>query len=152
MIIFQSFENGKTILSSQAIQKQVGTKYAPMDIAFVFFLMFSIVFIFLLLFNNSCPHFPPLLSLALPTPTSHFPPLILPPFGFVHGSFILIPWQPFPVFPLLSQSPQPSGYCQFVLYFNVSGSILLACLFCWLSSTFRWDHMVFVFHHLAYFI
>ena len=23
----------------------------------------------------------------------------------------------------------PSGYCQFVLYFNVSGYILLACLF-----------------------
>ena len=26
-----------------------------------------------------------------------------------------------------------------------------ACLFCWLCSTYRWDHMVFVFHHLAYF-
>ena len=25
-----------------------------------------------------------------------------------------------------------SGYCQFVLNFNVSGSIFLACLFCWL--------------------
>ena len=47
--------------------------------------------------------------------------------------------------------PLPSGYCQFVLYFNVSCYILLACLFCWLGSTGRWDHMVFVFHSLAYF-
>ena len=30
-----------------------------------------------------------------------------------------------PIIPL----PLPSGYCQFVLYFNVSGYILLACLF-----------------------
>ena len=40
---------------------------------------------------------------------------------------------------------------QFVLYFHISGSILLACLFCCLGSTYRWDHMVFVFHQLAYF-
>ena len=26
-----------------------------------------------------------------------------------------------PLFPLLSLSPVPSGYCQFVLYFNISG-------------------------------
>ena len=32
--------------------------------------------------------------------------------------------------PLLSLSPLLSGYCQFVLYFNVFGCILLACLFC----------------------
>ena len=24
-------------------------------------------------------------------------------------------------------------------------------LFCWLGSTYKWNHMVFVFHHLAYF-
>ena len=52
-----------------------------------------------------------------------------------------------PVIPL----PYPSGYCQFVLYFNVSGNILLTCLFCWLGSTYRWDHTVFVYHCLAYF-
>ena len=33
-----------------------------------------------------------------------------------------------PLFPSLSLSPLPSGYCQFVLYFNVSGYILLLCL------------------------
>ena len=38
-----------------------------------------------------------------------------------------------------------------LFFISVSGYILLACLFCWLRSTYRWDHMVFVFHHLAYF-
>ena len=32
--------------------------------------------------------------------------------------------------PLLSLSTLLSGNCQFVLYFNVCGCILLACLFC----------------------
>ena len=39
----------------------------------------------------------------------------------------------------------------FGLYFNVSSCILLAYLFCWLGSTYKWDHMVFVFPLLAYF-
>ena len=38
-----------------------------------------------------------------------------------------------------------------VCSFNVCGYILLACLFCWLGSIYRWDHVVFVFHFLAYF-
>ena len=41
--------------------------------------------------------------------------------------------------PLLSLSSLFSGNCQFVLYFSVSGCILLACLFCWLGSMYRWD-------------
>ena len=81
-----------------------------------------------------------------PTTQPHLPPLILPLFGFVHESFIHVPWWPFPFFPLLSPFPFPSGYCPFVLYFNVSGCILLACLFCWLGSTYRWDNRAFVFH------
>ena len=32
--------------------------------------------------------------------------------------------------PIITSSPIPSGYCQFVLHFNVSGYIFLACLFC----------------------
>ena len=54
--------------------------------------------------------------------------------------------------PLLSPiilSPILSGYCEFVLHFNVSGCILLACLFCWLCFTDWWDHMIFVLHCLA---
>ena len=92
----------------------------------------------------SCHHFPP------PHPPP--PPTLNPsPFGFVHGSFTHVPWRPFSFIPMLSPSPLPSGYYQFVLYFNVPGYIFLACLFCWLGSTDRWDHMVFVFHRLGYF-
>ena len=83
-------------------------------------------------------------------PTPHLPPSILPPFDFVRGSFIHVPWRPFSFFPLLSPFPLPSGYCQLVLYFNVFGHILLACLLCWLGSTYRWGHTVFVFHCLTY--
>ena len=37
-------------------------------------------------------------------------------------------------FPLIIPSHLPSGYCQIVLNFNVSGYILLAFFFCWLCS------------------
>ena len=100
-----------------------------------------------MLFKCSCPHFPTTTYFPLPH-ASRLPPSILPSSGFVHGSFIHVPWWPFPFFPPLSPSPLPSGYCHFVLYFNVSGCILLAC---WLGSTYRWDHMVSVFHCLSYF-
>ena len=106
------------------------------------FLYFLILIVFIVV-QVSCLHFP--------CTTFPAPPSILPHFGFVYGSFIHVPWLPLPFFPLLSLSPLPSGYWKFVLYFNVSGSILLVCLFCWLGFTYRWDHMVFVFHHLAYF-
>ena len=56
-----------------------------------------------------------------------------------------------PLFPPIIPTLLPCGYCQFVLYFNVSGYILLAYLFCSLGSTYRQDHIVFVFHCLAYF-
>ena len=39
-----------------------------------------------------------------------------------------VPWWLFPLFPPLPSFLFPSGYCQFVLYFHVSGYILLACL------------------------
>ena len=81
-----------------------------------------------------------------PSPTA-----ILLPFGFVHVSFIYVPWWPFPYFPPLPFSSLPSGCCQFVLYFNVSGYILLACLFCQLCSTYGLDDMVFFIHRLSYF-
>ena len=89
---------------------------------------------FLLLFNYSCSHFSPSPS---PCPTHpDLQPSILPAFVFFHGSFIHVPCWPFLYFPPLSLLG-PSGPCQFVLYFNVSGYILLACLFCWLGSTCR---------------
>ena len=45
-----------------------------------------------------------------------------------------------------SQYPLPPFLCQFALNLSVSGYILLACLLCWLGSTYRWNNMVFVFH------
>ena len=54
----------------------------------------------------------------------------------------------FPIFP----SPIPSGHYQFALYFQVSASILSIGFSYWLGSTYRWDYMVSVFNHLAYFI
>ena len=87
-----------------------------------------------------------------PQPTHpHLPPSILPCFGFVLGSFIQVPWQPFRFFPPLSPPSVSSDYCQFVLYFKVSGYILLASLFCLLGSTYRWHYMAFLCHLLAYF-
>ena len=80
------------------------------------------------MFEYICLHFS---TTSFPYPTHlHLPTSVLPPFGLVHGSFIHVHLQPFPVFPLIFPSPLPSGYCQFVLYFNVSGYILLAYLFC----------------------
>ena len=84
-----------------------------------------------------------------PYPPSHIQSYS--PSVFFHGSFICVPWWPFPFFPLLSPSTLPSGHCHFVIYYHGSASILLPCLFCWLGTTYRWGHMVFFLHHLAYF-
>ena len=53
----------------------------------------------------------------------HFPPLIPPPFGFVHVSFIHVSEDPSPSPPAIFPSHLPSGYCQFVLYFSVFTSV-----------------------------
>ena len=100
----------------------------------------SITVIPIFLHYSSLPYPPPLLHLI-------FPPL---PIVLVHESFTHVSWL-FLLIPPLPPSPLSSGHCQFVLYFHISGSILLACLFCWLGFTYRWDHMVFAFHCLAYF-
>ena len=59
--------------------------------------------------NTVVSLFPPPLSPAPPLPHS-----ILPPFGFIHGSFLHVPWWQFPFFSPLFPSP---GNCQFFLYF-----------------------------------
>ena len=109
----------------------------------LFFLFLGIIY--LLLFKYRCLHLTP-----SNYPKPHTSP-ILPPLGLVHVSFKHVPWWPFPFFPLLSPSPLPSGYCQIILYFSVSGYILLSYLFSWLGSTYRWGHMELFFHCLAYF-
>ena len=96
----------------------------------------NIIFIYFFAFIFYCYSikvvsiFPPLLSPALPTP--NLPVSILPaslPIVFVHGSFIQVPWiDPSPSFPCYPPA-LPSGYCEFVLYFSVSGSLLLTFCF-----------------------
>ena len=80
------------------------------------------------MFNYSCPYFP---SITLPCPAQpHLPHSILPA-----PHHCLCPWVPytcslttFPLLPLVIPLPIPSGYCQVVLYFHISASILLTCL------------------------
>ena len=75
-----------------------------------------------------CPyHSPPPQSNPHPSLASTFP------LSFVHVSSIIVPQNPSPITP----SHLPSAYSQFVLNFNVSSYILLACLFCCLGSTYR---------------
>ena len=81
-------------------------------------------------------------------PISH--PRFYPPLALSMCPLYMFLDDPSPYSPVIL-SHLPSGYCQIVLYFNVSSYILPACLFCWLGSTYRWDHMVFVPHRLAYF-
>ena len=96
---------------------------------------------FLLLFKYSCLHLPPTIP---PKPHyPHLPPLLLPPLVFSTCPLELF----LKTLPPIIPSHLPSGYCQIVLNFNVSGCILLACWFCWLVSTYRWDHIS-VFHCL----
>ena len=102
-------------------------------LAYSFYFKFIYLFIFILfaifklfqLFSYRCLHF-------LPTPLlhlkqTHLPPL-LPPSPLVLS---MCPLQLFlktllPTIP----SPLPSGYCQIVLNFSVSGYILFAFFFC----------------------
>ena len=79
-----------------------------------------------------CMYSPPYLSPTPAKPSSL--PCFHPLLGFVHVYFIVVPENPFPLFPIIP-SHLPSGYCQIVLNFNVSGYILLAFFFCWLGSS-----------------
>ena len=90
---------------------------------FHFFPFFKVV----LLFKYSFLPFPPT---PLPNPSHpHLPALIPSGLGFGHVSFIVASENLSPYSPIIP-SYFPSGYCQIVLNFNVSGYILLACFFC----------------------
>ena len=84
----------------------------------------------------SCHHFP--------HPIHHcLPPSIFPHFGFVHVSFIIVPVNPFPHYPLPSPLWSLSACSQFqshLLYFAFLFILLIRFLL-----------MLFVFHCLAYF-
>ena len=96
-------------------------------IPFLLFIFFIVVQL-----QVSClfPHYLPLPQ------TSYYhshPPSLSVPMSSLFVSLCL----PLLLLSPLSHIPLPSGHCQFVLYFHVSGSILLICLFCCLSSTNR---------------
>ena len=102
-------------------------------------------FIFYLLVSYSCPAFFPV-ALHYPIPRHCLRPWVL-----YLCSFIC------PFEALLSPHYSPSSFLPFCLWSLSVCSLFpclwfyFACLFCWLGSTSRWDHMVFVFHLLAYF-
>ena len=107
--------------------------------------IFLVICIILLLFKFSCLHFKwphPLSPIPLRPPAY---PLRLWPCVLCTCSLMALS-----LFSLFFPPLLP-GYCQYLLHFKVSGCIFLACLYGWLGSTYRWDHMVFVFHSLAYF-
>ena len=94
----------------------------------LFFLIFGCSITVIAIF----PHYSPLPCLPhlphsiFPLSTLHSPPFRCPcPWVFYTCSLTWL----FPYCPPLSPSPSPSGNYQFVLYFHVYGSILLACLF-----------------------
>ena len=83
------------------------------------------------------PHCSPLPHL-LPTLPQSVPTLLSVPVS----PLLMFLDLPLPLLSLFSLSPLPSSHCQFVLYFHVSCSVLLISLFCWLGSSYRWDHTV----------
>ena len=90
----------------------------------------SFIYIFLLFFKYSCLHF--YCTIALCPTHPHLPPSNLPPLALsMCPSYMLLDGRS-PIFFLLSLSHLLSGYCQFVLYFNVSGSIWLVCFVAWI--------------------
>ena len=109
---------------------------------------FFIIFIFFHCFSST------IVSIFKPHTSPHTTHLHLPPLNLPSLALSMCPLYMFldGHYPQISFSSLLSSYCQFVLSFSVSGCILLACLFCWLGFTYRWDHVVFLFYCLAYFI
>ena len=85
----------------------------------------------------------------LPSPSHpHSPPLILPLFGLSMCPLYMCPITLHP-FPPITSSHLPSSYCLFLI--STSLVEIFCLLICFVGSTYRWDHMVFVPHCLAYF-
>ena len=84
-------------------------------------------FTFFKLFKYSFLYFHPHHSPTTLIPISH--PQSYPPLALSIGALYMFLDDP-SLFSLIIPSHLPSGYCQFVFNFNVSGYILLACLFC----------------------
>ena len=102
------------------------------------------------LFYYSCPIIPPI---AVHFPTQPWLSQAIPTLLFTSMSHLYMFLDQ--TLPRCTPSYPPcsisSGHCQSVFCFHASVSTLLICLFCSLGSTYRKNHMVFVFHCLAYF-
>ena len=117
----------------------------------IYFMFFSFIFLsfiyLLIIFINFAYIFLPPFSLALATPTSHsqsYPFLTLsmgPLYMFFDDNFPSFPHY----FPLHSLLVTVS-----LLLISIS-LVIFFLLFCWFCPTYRWDHMVFVFHWVVYF-
>ena len=104
-----------------SIQKKMTLKNLSEHMLNTWFLFFDFLNIFIVVQLQLSP-FPPI---ALPCPIQPLIPKTNPtPLSLSIGLLYM-----FPFFPPLSPSPLPSGHCKFVLYFYVSGSFLLICLF-----------------------
>ena len=105
-----------------------------------FFLIFLVV-VWIRLSPFSYHHFP------LPL-YPHIPPSILPLFGFIHGSFIHVPWWLFPFFPLLSPSPPPLVT---VSLFFISMSLVIFCLLvCFVDQVLLIDEIIWYLSFIAW--
>ena len=96
------------------------------SLLFNFFSVLFFLFMFFLLFKYICLHFHPSTAPRPTHPASHpqsYPLWLCPCVLYICSLMDL------PLFSSIIPSPLPSGYCQFVLYFNVFDYIFFACLF-----------------------
>ena len=96
-------------------------------------------------FHSPCAHL--CITLNLPPSLCPSPHCCLSPWAV----FICSLANPLTFFHPYSPSPLPADSCQSVPCIHASVSILFTSLFCSLDSTYKWDHMVFLFLQLAYF-
>ena len=154
MILSENNINASVIINIEIGRKYINKALESESLVDNFYsLNKEVFFLFKLMFKYFVSVFSLLLSPTPAIPTSH--PPSYPPLALSLCRLYMFLDNPLPFSPIIP-SHLPSGYFvlySFVsghifLYFNVCGYILLACLFCWLGSTYRWDHMVFVFHRL----
>ena len=103
----------------------------------------SLFSLFLMLLKYSCLHFPPSTASAPPIPTSHprtHTLWLCPRVRYTCSLMILPLLSPVIRLPLSLWLLSICSLFQCLWLY-----ILLACLFHWLGSTYRWDHMVFAF-------
>ena len=107
------------------MREHEGLSISSIEKHLISFFHFHFHFNFLLLFKYSCLQFHLTTTPCLTHP--RLPPVSLLPLALSMCPLFMFLDNPSPILPHCPL-PLPSGYCQFVLYFNVSGYILFACL------------------------